>query len=329
MNKNPFISSSVLLMLALFIFMPARSFASKYVTVATIGSSPDLDRDQDPQKLVKQVIAFWDRELKQVLPDKPDLIVLPEGCDLSGAGAAYRKVRKNQIQDFFSSVARANHCYIAYGTVRDEKEGIARNSCVLIGRNGEIAGIYDKNFPTIYEMDKKIMPGKEASVFQLDFGKVGIAICFDLNFDELRDKYAAQDPDLIIFSSVYHGGIAQNMWAYKCRSYFVGAVSNNPSQIRNPLGEVIASSSNYQDFVVSRINLDCELVHLDYNQAGLKSLKAKYGPRVTISDPGYLGCVLITSEDEKVNVQQMIKEFKIELLNDYFNRSREVRKKNL
>jgi hypothetical protein len=63
MNKNPFISSSVLLMLALFIFMPARSFASKYVTVATIGSSPDLDRDQDPQKLVKQVIAFWDREL--------------------------------------------------------------------------------------------------------------------------------------------------------------------------------------------------------------------------------------------------------------------------
>ena len=307
----------------------ADSFATKYVTVATIGASPEINRDQKPQKMVDQVISFWNSELKQVLPDKPDLIVLPEACDLSGAGIEYRKVRKNQIIDFFASVAKANNCYIAYGTLRDEKDGTIRNSCIIIGRNGEIAGIYDKNFPTIYEMEKNIMPGKSAPVIQLDFGKVGTAICFDLNFEELREEYAGQDPDLIIFSSVYHGGLAQSMWAYTCRSHFVGAVSRNPSQIRNPLGEVLASSSNYQDYVVKRINLDCELVHLDYNQGRLKAMKNKYGPRVTVSDPGYLGSVLVTSEDEKISALDMIKEFEIELLNDYFARSRGFRKKNL
>lgn len=315
--------------LIFFIVPPVNSIASNYVTVATIGGEPSISRDQAPQKIVDQVIAFWGREFKQVLPDKPDLIVLPEVCDLASTGLEYRKVRKNQIHDYFASVAKANHCYIAYGTLRDEKDGTIRNSCIMIGRNGEIAGIYDKNFPTIYEMEANIMPGKTAPVFELDFGRIGMAICFDLNYDELRTQYAAQKPDLIIFSSVYHGGLAQNVWAYSCRSHFVGSVRANPSQIRNPLGEVVASSSNYQDYVVTRINLDCELVHLDYNRGRLNALKEKYGQRVTISDPGYLGCVLVTSEDKNVTVDKMIKEFEIELLDDYFNRSRGFRKKNL
>lgn len=317
-------------MLILFIIPSMKTSAAKYVTVATIGNAPDFDKTQDPQKLVGQVIAFWNREIKQVLPDKPDLIVLPEVCDLTNAGEEYRKVCRNQILDYLGSVARTNHCNIAYGTLREDQDKNLRNSCVIIDRNGKVAGIYDKNFPTIGEMEKGIKPGREASVFQLDFGKVGVAICFDLNYDELREQYAAKKPDLIIFSSVYHGGLAQNIWAFSCRSHFVGSVyKGNPSEIRNPMGEIIASSSNYQDFVVTRINLDCKLVHLDYNQGRLKELKAKYGPGVTISDPGRLGSVLVTSEDKNVTVDQMIREFRLELLDDYFNRSREFRSKNL
>ena len=75
--------------------------------------------------------------------------------------------------------------------IREENEGVLRNSCVILDRNGEIAGIYDKNFPTIGEMEKGIKAGKEAPIIQLDFGKVAVAICFDLNFDELREQYAA------------------------------------------------------------------------------------------------------------------------------------------
>jgi hypothetical protein len=300
--------------------------AAKYITVATIGNTPSLDRTQEPQKLVDQVIAFWQRELAHVLHDKPDLIVLPEICDLSGAGEEYLRVRKNQVLDYFASVAKENNCYLGFGTIRDDATGLRRNSFIILDRQGRIAGIYDKNFPTIGEMEKGIVASNEVPVFELDFGRVAVAICFDLNFDELRERYVKEKPDLILFSSMYHGGFVQSLWAYTCRSFFVGSIyRGTPSEIRNPLGDVVATSTNYTNYAVARINLDSELVHIDFNSSRYRALKEKYGPGVTISDPGKLGCVLLTSEHENVSVRQMIKEFNIELLDDYFSRVRNVR----
>ena len=302
------------------------ALAERCITVATIGNVPSAIKTQNKQELVNHVIAFWTKELKQVLPDKPDLIVLPESCDLSGDSEEYLRVRKNQVMDYFASVAKSHHCYFAFGMKRQDSEGNWRNSCVVIDRNGGIAGIYNKNFPTIGEMENGIKPDNDAPLISCDFGRVAIAICYDLNFDELLMHYAIEKPDLIIFSSMYHGGLAQSIWAYKCRSYFVGSVyRENPSEIRNPMGEVAASSTNYFDYAVAKINLDCRLVHLDYNQQKITDLKEKYGTSVSVTDPGELGSVLITSEDSKINVDQMIKEFGIELLDDYLNRAREFR----
>jgi hypothetical protein len=55
----------------------------------------------------------------------------------------------------------------------------------------------------------------------------------------------------------------------------------------------------------------------------------KYGKDVTITDPGELGAVMITSEHDRLSIDDMIKEFNIELLDDYFNRSRQVRLKQI
>lgn len=303
-------------------------FGERYVTVATIGNTPSSIKSDNKQEIVDHVIKFWDRELKQVLPDKPDLIVLPEFCDLSGEGEEYLKVRKDQVLDFFSSVAKSNKCYIFFGTQLKDDNGNWRNSCVVIDRNGSVAGIYDKNFPTIMEMESGIRASNESRLIECDFGRVAIAICFDLNFDELRLKYAKERPDLIIFSSMYHGGNVQSTWAYTCRSHFVGAVyRGNPSEIRNPMGDIIASNTNYFDYAVARLNLDCKLVHLDYNWERLKALKNKYGTSVKISDPGKLASVLITSENDKVTSDEMVKEFEIEMLDDYMKRARDFRMK--
>lgn len=310
--------------------------ASNYVTIATIGTSvpSSLDKTQGNQKLVDQVIEFWKKELAQVLPDKPDLIVLTEVCDFPRGLTKeekneYIKVRKNQVQDYFASEALKNHCYIAFGTLRETGDGSKWNSCIILNRTGQVAGIYNKNFPTIGEMEGGIKPGKETPIIQCDFGRVACAICFDLNFDELRLLYEKEKPDIILFPSMYHGGLAQSNWAYTCRSFFVGSMGfiEIPSEIRNPYGDVIASTTNYFDFAVARVNLDCQLVHLDENWEKLRKLKTKYGEAVTISDPGKLGVILITSEQVNVTVDQMIKEFEIEILDDYFNRTREFRKK--
>ena len=69
------------------------------------------------------------------------------------------------------------------------------------------------------------------------------------------------------------------------------------------------------------------LVHLDENWGRLRAVKAKYGPKVKITDPGRLGPVLISSEHETVSIDEMIAEFGLERLDDYLARSRAHRLK--
>src|ERR1700761_8731004 len=59
------------------------------------------------------------------------------------------------------------------------------NIAVLIGRDGKLIGSYSKNHPTEGEIVGGITPGSRAAVFQTDIGRIGLAICFDLNWPEL------------------------------------------------------------------------------------------------------------------------------------------------
>jgi hypothetical protein len=314
-------------------FLPV--IARNNVKIASIGTAPPkLDMRQGPQKLVEQVISFWKGELEQVLPDQPDLIVLPEACDRPKGLVVeeqfkYFKVRKNQVLDYFRTVARNNHCNIAFGMKRQVNDGSWRNSCVILNREGMIVDIYDKNFPTIGEMETGIKAGSEAPLIHLDFGTVACAICFDLNFDELRQRYAKQKPDIILFPSMYHGGLIQAEWAYSCRAYFVGSMGSDKllSEIRNPMGEIVATSTNYFHFIIHTVNLDYCLAHLDNNWAKLRALKEKYGDEVTIYDPGEIGAVMITSETDKASAKEMANFFDITLLDEYLNNSRNYRLK--
>lgn len=310
--------------------------AAKNVKVATIGvRTPVLDKSMGYQRMVDRMIQFWKREIAHVLPDKPDLIILQENCDFPWGLSqdeknAYIEVRKNQIQDFFASVAREHQCYLLFGT-RRVSDGVLRNSGILIDRSGNIAGIYDKNYPTIGEMEAGIVPSNDVPIFQTDFGKVAIAICFDLNYDDHLKRYIELDPDIVLFPSAYHGGFVQSIWAYSCRSYFAGAISSvgRNSEILNPLGEIIASSTNYVNYAITNINLDYKLVHLDYNRSRLAKLKQKYGRNVHIHDPGGLGVVMVSSNHDNVPVVQMLEEFEVEILDDYFDRSIDARAKEL
>lgn len=55
------------------------------------------------------------------------------------------------------------------------------NVAILINREGEIKGIYKK----IHLYGDKVNPGEKAIVFETDFAKIGVAICWDIAFPEL------------------------------------------------------------------------------------------------------------------------------------------------
>lgn len=306
---------------------------ARYVKISTIrlstGDLCEVSKIPLGQKAVDAMIALWQKMIENdILPDKPDLIVLPEvsdcypGFDVKKTHAYYR-IRRNQVRDFWGKIARKNKCCIAYSAVREMEDGSWRNSTQIIDRTGKMAGIYNKNHLYPGEITEcGYLCGKDASIIKCDFGKVACAICFDLNFNRLRLKYVKAKPDLIIFSSLYHGGIMQNYWAYSCRAHFVGSIHHpSPSSIISPVGEVIASTTNYFNSATATVNLDCCVAHLDYNWDKLIAMKKKYGPKVKVHDPGLLGSVLISSETDEFDVYYPVKEFKIELLDDYFERA--------
>lgn len=309
--------------------------ARRRITISSLGPRPfacyageAIPHGADAVETMKK---HWQSFLDIVLPDKPDLIVVPEACDRFGQHTMeerkeYYTYRGNQIRDFFADVAQKHKCYIAYSAARKLEDGTYRNSTQLLDRSGNVVGIYNKNHVVPAETTKGgILAGKDAPVFETDFGRVCMAICFDLNFHELLEKYAVQRPDLIIFSSMYHGGLMQGYWAYHCRSYFVGSIAGAENTIINPLGDTVAHSTNYYPWISHSVNLDYQVVHLDENWGKLQKLREKYGPKVNVYDPGYVGAVLVSSEHESVTSEDMIKEFDIELWDHYYDRSMQHR----
>lgn len=311
---------------------------SKYVKISCM-SPPikEVDAGQGFEGVVLQMIAKWEEHLLHVLPEQPDLIVLPECCDdpaFKGMSTEwlyeYYRYRGNQLLDFFAVVAKTHSCYIAYSAMVEMQDGTFRNATLFIDRSGEICGVYHKNHITIRQKStSNTLYGKEAHVIQTDFGRVACLICFDINFDELLEQYVNQKPDLIVFSSAYHGGLMQSYWAYTCRAHFAGAIWRPEiCSIVTPVGEIVGESTLFYPFVTRTINMDSVVVHYDYNWEKLELVKRKYGSKVLISDPTRLNAFLISSETEEFTIQDIVKEFDLELLDDYWIRCRADRAKS-
>lgn len=302
---------------------------ARYVKISTFNFDYcPVAPEQGVEAAIQTVDTFLRNKIQQVLPDRPDLIVLPECCDMpAGYGGeqlkTYYRERADLILDNLSDIARRNRCYIAYPSIRYAGDGTWRNSVRLIDRDGDVIGTYDKNHPVIVEMEQDgIVCGREAPIFECDFGRVAAAICFDLNFAPLRESYAAEQPDLILFPSMFHGGFMQQYWAYSCRSYFVGAIAGRlPSAILSPVGQPLHSTTSYYDYVTGTVNLDAVVVHLDLNRPRLEKMKQTHGPKVKITDPGYVGSVLVSSETADFTANDLVKEFELVKLDDYFAQS--------
>ncbi len=61
-------------------------------------------------------------------------------------------------------------------------------------------------FPTLGELEAGLLPGDQALLLDTPWGRIGAAICFDMNVDEAMSAPAAQNARLVLFPSFYHAG---------------------------------------------------------------------------------------------------------------------------
>ncbi|MEM2936608.1 MAG: carbon-nitrogen hydrolase family protein, partial [Candidatus Bathyarchaeia archaeon] len=200
---------------------------------------------------------------------------------------------------------------------------------VLIDRQGRPMGSYHKMHPTISEIETGVTPGTEPTVFQTDFGRVGCAICFDLNFRDVIQGLAANGAEIVFFPSMYQGGLQLSIWAFEFGVYMVSAHDGDGSMIVNPLGRILVQSSAYEPIISRTINLDYEILHIDYNNAKWEKIKGKYGPDVEIEVATPEAVFLLTSHLPTISVDQIIHEFQLETREQYFNRALGIRARAL
>jgi predicted amidohydrolase len=280
-----------------------------------------LDPARPDRELVTEVLDYWSGRIGQMLPDRPDLIVLPEVCDRPDNFSLDRRLqfyeaRGSRVLDAMREAARENRCYVVYPTERRDQNGALRNSAHLIDRRGEVAGIYDKMFITLSQMEEGgFQCGTEAPQFTCDFGTLGMAICYDLNFPDLLNAYARLRPDIIVFPSHFHGSVIATYWALKSGAYMVGAIARNECYVVSPAGNTLGRSGPGMRFLTATLNLDRCVVHCPWSELHrLEELKRLYGATAVVTEAGFMGCFLVASVAEGTSARAMAKKVGLEPL---------------
>ena len=279
------------------------------------------------------------RRIDTAALDHPDIILLTEGCmhntprsaSLEEKNAASEPLPEpGPITKFLARKAKQHHAYIIGSYWRKDDQGRGRyNSAVLIDREGRLAGYYDKMFPTIGEMEGGVLPGRGAVVFDTDFGRIGALICFDLNFEELLAQYKKEGVELLCFLSAFRGGFRVPSIAFKNQCFIASAVPGENGVIVDPLGRLLTESSQYGRIIFAKINLDSQIVHIDFNADRVRRLKEKYHQQVKIETASPEAVYFLSSQHPKMSIDEMIEEFEIEKLDEYLDRSRSVRRQYL
>lgn len=304
------------------------------IKVAIIGA----DRPHGPKDInevtPERCFAYWKGWMDREIANKPDLVVLPEGC-VSYLGYGPDKklavVRKfgDRLLRMFQSYAKEHACYLSFNAYRERSDGRFGNTSFFIDREGDVIGVYDKVYPTPNEIEWKefpIVPGDRPVVVETDFGRVGFATCFDLNFRDLIEAYAKEKPDVICFQSAYDGDFWRRVWSYTCRAYLISCtVGGLAKEIDGPSGEVLMHSHNYFYTSTTKINTNCRVIHLDDNWGGIQRAINKYGDAFEMRNPGAVGAVTILSNDPQRPIEDIVREFGLILWDDYYARSVRLR----
>lgn len=298
---------------------------ARWVNISTMRGA---NHPNDIRRGRMRMLEIWEMLMDRAFLDRPDILLLPE-CFM-GLDGPYEPTFNGQasdetpVQSFLSRKAKEYNSYIAAGIKRTDKAGNKYNSAIVFDRAGEVTGIYDKIFPTPGEMKCGVVPGFEPLVFDLDFGRIGIALCFDLNFPELFDDYRRQKVDLCCFLSSMHGGAHLPALARNNRMYIASSVEWGWSYIINPIGEILAKTMDNQRMVSHRINLDVEMLHLSPPEFPF-DLKRKYGKTVRLLAAEAEPWKLLVCDRDDLTAADVLREFKVERLDETLEVTRQMR----
>jgi predicted amidohydrolase len=224
-------------------------------------------------KSVAENVASFCRVIDQAAADRPDIVCLPEGMTMVGTGISYVAAAEpvpGPTTRRLGEAARRHRTYLVAGLL--ERDGKAvYNTSVLIDREGRLVGKYRKVYLPREEVEGGITPGNDFPVFDTDFGRVGMMICWDVQYVDPARALAVRGAEVILMP--IWGGIETiaRARAIENQVYLVSSSYDMPTGVINPLGEWIARATKEAPFATAAVDLNERFI-----QPWLGDMKARF-----------------------------------------------------
>ena len=256
-----------------------------------------------------------------------DIIALPE--TFRGQNERSAESLDGPTINAMSRLAKKHRTYIVCPI--DRKDGKQRfNSAVLLDREGKVACVYDKIYPVWVDecVDHSVHPGGAVCVHQADFGRVGFAICFDVNWSSIWEQLSNQGAELVIWPSAYSAGRSLQAQAISYNYYVVSATWIPDCLVYDIDGQQLVIDTNNQGdgTNVTRITLDFDrcIFHQDLNRPEkIGRLLEERGE--DIAEEKWMpleGWFVLKAKRPGVSARELARNYGLEELRHYLNRSR-------
>lgn len=254
----------------------------KRVAAIQMASGPNIDANLIEAGRSIQAAAVAGARLI-VLPENFALMAIAESdnvkfAEQDGAG---------KIQEFLAEQAEKNSVWIVGGTapIIAKQADKIRAACLVFNDKGERVARYDKihlfdveivDSNENYTESLTIEPGEEAVVVDSPFGKLGLAICYDLRFPELFRTLLDKGAEIFVVPSAFTAITGRAHWetivrarAIENLSFVIAAAqggyhvngreTHGDSMIVDPWGTVLDRLPRGSGFVIA--DIDEERLH--------------------------------------------------------------------
>lgn len=223
------------------------------------------------------------RHIAKAVEQGAKLVVLPEffaimGMDEQDKLKVCEQAGQGNIQQFLSETARKHKIWLVGGSIplAANTPDKVRNSCLVFDETGAQVARYDKihlfNLTLgneAYNEAQTIEAGNQVVVVDSPFGRIGLAVCYDLRFPELFR--AMKNVDIIVLPAAFTATTGKMHWeplvrarAIENLSYFIAAAqggyhvngreTHGHSMIVDPWGRILDELQRGSGVVVADIN---------------------------------------------------------------------------
>jgi len=226
-----------------------------------------------------------ERMLRQAAKNDVDMAVLPE-MFCCPYGNKYFKIYGEEeggpAYERLSNLAKELGIYIVGGSIPELEGDKIYNTSYVFDRNGENIAkhrkvhMFDINIPgkKVFLESDTLTPGDKTTVFDTEFGKMGLCVCFDFRFQAMSKEMGDAGARIIIVPAAFNMITGPAHWELMIRQRavdnqlftvavapardesFTGYISYANSMAADPWGRVLTRLGEKEDIGYADIDFD-------------------------------------------------------------------------